>query len=117
MLNGQTSKKNNSSFEKMERQNRRETMGGENIENSEKSSFNLPNISFSIMLFQIIIKLINEYQGRLYEGVDFKLDDGSLNYRTFGDYFSEGFRQYFEDSSALKVKNIDLYNFFEGILK
>lgn len=48
MLNGQTSKKNNNSFEKIERQNGRETMGGKNIENSEKSSFSMENNRFDV---------------------------------------------------------------------
>ena len=67
-------------------------------------------------------KFISEYQRRVYEeDID---KNGILDYSTFvfntktlGEYFSEGFRCYFESNKLLKKKDIDLYNYIKEMLK
>lgn len=67
-------------------------------------------------------KFISEYQRRVYEN---DIDGNSLlnynnftfNTKTLGEYFSEGFRCYFENKNLLKRKDIDLYNYIKEILR
>lgn len=67
-------------------------------------------------------KFISDYQRLVYEeDIDRK---SMLNYNTFafntktlGEYFSEGFRCYFENNKLLKRKDIDLYNYIKEVLK
>ena len=67
-------------------------------------------------------KFISEYQRRVYdEDID---KNGILDYSTFtfnsktlGEYFSEGFRCYYESNKLLKKKDIDLYNYIKEVLK
>lgn len=67
-------------------------------------------------------KFISEYQRRVYEeDID---KNGILDYNTFtfnsktlGEYFSEGFRCYYESNKFLKKKDINLYNYIEEVLK
>lgn len=67
-------------------------------------------------------KFVSEYQRRVYEeDID---ENGILDYHTFtfnsktlGEYFAEGFRCYYENNKRLKKKDIDLYNYIEGVLK
>lgn len=67
-------------------------------------------------------KFISEYQRRIY---DLDIDGKSmLNYnkytfntKTLGEYFSEGFRYYFEKNNLVKRKDIELYNYIKGVLK
>lgn len=67
-------------------------------------------------------KFISEYQRRVYEE---DIDGNSLinydnnftfNTKTLGEYFSEGFRCYFENNGLLKNKDIKLFNYIEGVL-
>lgn len=67
-------------------------------------------------------KFISEYQRRVYEEDIDKI--GILDYSTFtfntktlGEYFSEGFRCYFEENKLLKKKDIELYNYIREVLK
>lgn len=67
-------------------------------------------------------KFISEYQRRVYEqDIDgnYKLNylDFTFNPKTLGEYFSEGFRCYFEKNKLLKRKDIDLYNYIKEVLK
>lgn len=67
-------------------------------------------------------KFISEYQRRVYEqDIDgnFKLNYlyYTFNTKTLGEYFSEGFRCYFENNKLLKKKDIDLYNYIKEILQ
>ncbi len=67
-------------------------------------------------------KFISEYQRRVYEqDIDgnYKLNylDFTFNPKTLGEYFSEGFRCYFQENNLLKRKDIDLYNYIKGVLK
>ena len=67
-------------------------------------------------------KFISDYQRRVYENdiegnpiVNYL--DYTFNTKTLGEYFSEGFRCYFESNNLLKRKDIDLYNFIKETLK
>ena len=67
-------------------------------------------------------KFISEYQRRVYEqDIDgnYKLDysNYTFNTKTLGEYFSEGFRCYFENNSLLRKNDINLYNYIKEILK
>lgn len=67
-------------------------------------------------------KFISDYQRRVYEqDIDgnYKLNysNYTFNAKTLGEYFSEGFRCYFESNKLLKRKDVDLYNFIKEILK
>lgn len=62
-------------------------------------------------------KLVSEYQGRVYQDKEMYLENGTINYKVFKDYFSEGMRIYFENENLLKRKNIDLYNYIRKVLK
>lgn len=67
-------------------------------------------------------KFISDYQRRIYE---YDIDDNYIinyntykfNERTLGEYFSEGFRCYFEENRFLKKKDIDLYNYIKEVLE
>lgn len=67
-------------------------------------------------------KFISEYQRLVYENdID---QNGILDYNTFtfntktlGEYFSEGFRCYFENNKLLKKKDINLYQYIKEVLK
>ena len=67
-------------------------------------------------------KFISEYQRRVYEqDIDgnYKLNylDFTFNPKTLGEYFSEGFRCYFEENKLLKRRDINLYNYIKEVLK
>lgn len=67
-------------------------------------------------------KFISDYQRRVYEqdiDGEYKLNysNFTFNTKTLGEYFSEGFRCYFEENKLLKRKDIDLYNYIEEVLK
>ena len=67
-------------------------------------------------------KFISEYQRRVYEqDIDgnYKLNylDFTFNPKTLGEYFSEGFRCYFQENKLLKRKDIDLYNYIKEVIK
>ena len=67
-------------------------------------------------------KFISDYQRRVYEqDIDgnYKLNysNFTFNAKTLGEYFSEGFRSYFENNKLLKKKDIELYNYIKEILK
>lgn len=67
-------------------------------------------------------KFISEYQRRIYDNdidnnyiIDY--NTYKFNTRTLGEYFSEGFRCYFEENKLLKRKDIELYNYIKEVLK
>lgn len=63
-------------------------------------------------------KFISEYQQRIYpEDLDNVpiIENGRLNVRILGEYFSEGYREYLENPENLKSKDIELYNFIKGL--
>ena len=67
-------------------------------------------------------KFISEYQRRIYDNdidnnyiIDY--NTYKFNTRTLGEYFSEGFRCYFEKNKLLKRKDIELYNYIKEVLK
>lgn len=67
-------------------------------------------------------KFISDYQRRVYEqdiDGDYKLNytNYTFNSKTLGEYFSEGFRCYFQENKLLKRKDIDLYNYIKEVLK
>lgn len=65
-------------------------------------------------------KFISEYQGRLYE-TDlngkgrFNNKTGTLNTLCLGDYFSEGYKEYFINPKHLKLKDNELYKFIKEL--
>lgn len=63
-------------------------------------------------------KFISEYQGRLYESPTdgiFKAGTMQINEDMLKEYFSEGYRAFYQEPSALKEKNPQLYHFIEGL--
>ena len=63
-------------------------------------------------------KFISEYQGRLYESPTdgiFKAGTMQINEDMLKEYFSEGYRVFYQEPSALKEKDPQLYHFIEGL--
>ena len=63
-------------------------------------------------------KFISEYQGRLYESPTdgiFKAGTMQINGDMLKEYFSEGYRAFYQEPSALKEKDPKLYEFIEGL--
>lgn len=63
-------------------------------------------------------KFISEYQGRLYESPTdgiFKARTMQINEDMLKEYFSEGYRAFYQEPSALKEKDPQLYHFIEGL--
>lgn len=63
-------------------------------------------------------KFISEYQGRLYESPTdgiFKAGTMHINEDMLKEYFSEGYRAFYQEPSALKEKDPQLYHFIEGL--
>lgn len=63
-------------------------------------------------------KFISEYQGRLYESPTdgiFKAGTMQINEDMLKEYFSEGYRAFYQEPSALKEKDPRLYHFIEGL--
>lgn len=65
-------------------------------------------------------KFLSEYQQRLYDYdyygnyvVDYEKNE--INWRCLIEYFSEGYREYFENPENLKTKDIQLYNFIKEL--
>ncbi len=63
-------------------------------------------------------KFISKYQGRIYNNdmygnsrIDYK--NGKINIKSLGEYFSEGYREYFQNPEHLKEKDVKLYNFIK----
>lgn len=66
-------------------------------------------------------KFISEQQGRIYkkdlQGKSYVANYGKINLNCLGEYFAEGFREYYNDMSNLKVKDIELFKYIEELLK
>lgn len=66
-------------------------------------------------------KFISEQQGRIYKkdlnGDSYVAIAGKINLNCLGEYFSEGFREYYQNRNNLKIKDIDLFNYIEEVLK
>ena len=66
-------------------------------------------------------KFISEQQGMIYpkdiQGKKYIANDGKINLNCLGEYFSEGFREYYQNRNNLKLKDIDLFNYIEECLK
>lgn len=66
-------------------------------------------------------KFISEYQMSVYDlgidgnGIYGKADEVSFNFKALAEYFSEGFREYYENPNNLKFKDINLYNFIKEL--
>lgn len=65
-------------------------------------------------------KFVSELQGKIYNK-DLKGDyrtysNGNLNINCLGDYFSEGFREYIENSNNLLSKDKELFNYIRGVI-
>ena len=63
-------------------------------------------------------KFISEYQGRLYESPTngiFKAGTMQINEDMLKEYFSEGYRAFYQEPSALKEKDPQLYHFIERL--
>lgn len=65
-------------------------------------------------------KFVSGLQGKIYKRDlrgNYKINsNGSLNLNCLGDYFSEGFREYFTNKKYLKSKDIKLYNYIRSIV-
>ena len=61
-------------------------------------------------------KLISAYQGRLYEAYGI-YDGKKASFEGMRDYFSEGFREFYQNPSNLLNKDPRLYIFIDGIGK
>lgn len=61
-------------------------------------------------------RFVSEYQGRLYEEVEIFSDDGGINPKSLGEYFSEGYREFIENPEKLMKKDSDLYNFIKELI-
>ena len=59
-------------------------------------------------------KFISRYQGRMYEHVGI-IDDGKIVLDSLMDYFSEGYRSYYQTPDILKEKDPELYDFIGGL--
>ena len=59
-------------------------------------------------------KFISRYQGRMYEHVGI-MDDGKIVLDSLMDYFSEGYRAYYQTPKLLNEKDPELYNFIGGL--
>lgn len=59
-------------------------------------------------------KFISRYQGRMYEHVGI-IDDGKIVLDSLMDYFSEGYRAYYQTPDILKEKDPELYDFIGGL--
>lgn len=79
----------------------------------------LPNYKDSIGITNN--KFISEQQGRIYKkdlnGNSYVAIAGKINLNCLGEYFSEGFREYYQNRNNLKIKDIDLFNYIEEVLK
>ena len=63
-------------------------------------------------------KFISEYQGRLYESPTdgiFKAGTMQINEDMLKEYFSEGYRAFYQEPYTLKEKDPQLYHFIEGL--
>jgi len=65
-------------------------------------------------------KLISELQGLIYskdlQNKSYIGNNQALNLNCLGEYFSEGFREYYQNRNNLKTKDIDLFNYIEELL-
>lgn len=59
-------------------------------------------------------KFISRYQGRMYEHVGI-MEDGKIVLDSLMEYFSEGYRAYFQTPDFLKEKDPELYEFIGGL--
>lgn len=59
-------------------------------------------------------KFISKYQGRMYEHVGI-MEDGKIVLDSLMEYFSEGYRAYFQTPDFLKEKDPALYEFIGGL--
>lgn len=67
------------------------------------------------------IKFISEYQGRIYNfdmygNERYNNSTHEFNYKVFGEYFSEGFREYFENNKNLLKKDKKLFNYIKELV-
>lgn len=63
-------------------------------------------------------KFISEYQGRLYESPSdgiFEAGTMRINVDMLKDYFSEGYRAFYQEPAFLMEKDPALYHFIEGL--
>lgn len=61
-------------------------------------------------------KFISEYQGRVYDNTSLFANNG-INPQAMREYFSEGYREYFEDSENLKANDLKLFNFIRKLVE
>lgn len=61
-------------------------------------------------------RFVSEYQGRLYEEVEIFNDDGGINPKSLGEYFSEGYREFIENPEKLMEKDSELYKFIKELI-
>lgn len=66
-------------------------------------------------------KFISEQQGRIYnkdfQSKSYIAPGGKINLNCLGEYFSEGFREYWIDKDNLKTHDIELFKYIEELLR
>lgn len=90
---------------------------GIDVEDFSKIVYDNSTYTQAIYLLQNS-KFISEYQGRLYESPTngiFKAGTMQINEDMLKEYFSEGYRAFYQEPSALKEKDPQLYHFIEGL--
>ena len=94
-----------------------------NIRNKGLENYNKDSIKYNIESNMEGIKnqkFVSDLQGKFYkndlQGNFRTYRNGSLNMNCLGDYFSEGFREYFDNNKNLLNKDIELYNYIKGVL-
>lgn len=71
------------------------------------------------VFFAVNPKFVSEYQGRLYDELDFWDDssnDGSVNPFALAEYFSEGYKEFCFRPKQLKKKDPDLYEYIMRLI-
>lgn len=65
-------------------------------------------------------KFVSGLQGKIYkndlQGKPYRDINNTINLNCLGDYFSEGFRQYYSNPKILKDKDLELFNYIEKVI-
>lgn len=65
-------------------------------------------------------KFVSELQGLIYkkdmQGKSYIGNNEKINLHCLGEYFSEGFREYYQNRHNLKLKDIELFNYIEELI-
>lgn len=92
-----------------------------NIRDSELQNYSIYSVTYLKNYSNIkgikSKKFISEQQGRIYRkdlnGNSYIANNQKINLNCLGEYFSEGFREYFDNPENLKSKDIQLFRYIE----